>query len=79
MSYLFEGREFRALQDIAAEFPAYRSRGCTDLIRAGATTIAELERRLAARDEAARRSVRAQARRLGCATYSAARPFRRTS
>ncbi|MEN5117479.1 hypothetical protein ABE488_09120 [Luteimonas sp. TWI662] len=76
MSYLFEGREFRTLQDIGEAFPAYRSRGCTELIRDGATTIAALERRIAERDDAARRSVRAHARRLGCATYSAARKFR---
>ncbi len=78
MAYEFEGREFRTLQEIGEAFPAYRSRGCTELIRAGATTIAVLERRIAERDEAARRSVRVHARRLGCATYSAVHKLRST-
>lgn len=77
MSYTFEGQAFSSLAAFADAFPAYRDRRCKALLRQGAHTIHDMERRLAEREVARRAANAAQARRLGVLTYSAAQARRK--
>lgn len=67
MSYFFNGEEFATLADFQRNYPAYRT--YTDLIKAGVSTVTDMEKAIRERKENWRKSAKRQAQ-INNANYS---------